>query len=67
MGNYHCWYPQGTILFFCLDSAALPMLNEQHFNFFDQIKTSQKEVSHTLILRPYCECSLANLTFNISQ
>ena len=36
--------------FICLNSPALLLSNEQHFNFFGHIQTVKQEVSRTAIL-----------------
>ena len=49
---------QLTYCLLCLDSAALHMLNEQHFYLFGQTQTSQKRGRLCSDTCPYGECSL---------
>ena len=46
---------------FCLDSAALLMLNEKQFYLFGQIQTSQTGDHVCSYTSPYGECSLIYL------
>ena len=47
-----------TACLFCLDSAALLLLNEQQFYFFGGIQTSQTGGNLYTGTSPYGECSL---------
>ena len=51
------------LLFFCLDSAALLMLNEQQIYLFGQIQTSQTGYQLYSDTSPYGECSLVRHFF----
>ena len=52
-----------TFCFFCLDSAALLMLNEQQIYLFGQIQTSQTGYQLYSDTSPYGECSLVRHFF----
>ena len=47
-----------TSCLFCLDSAALPMLKEQQYYLFGQIKTNQTVGQPYSVGYPYGECYL---------
>ena len=65
-GDYHC---MADLLFYCLDSAVLHMLNQQQIYLFGQIQTSQTRGQSYSDTSPYdeMEYSLAQSKWVLSS